>query len=67
MLPSKTGLMDIFLRVALVVGRQESIECFKEDQAFSPSHDPPPPIPIPVSRLDRRHTGRLIKKDYLMP
>ncbi len=41
----------------------ESIECFIEDQAFSPSHDLPPP---PVSKLDWRHTGRMRKRDSLL-
>jgi hypothetical protein len=39
-----------------------------EDQAFSPSYNkaPPPPSPpplSPISKLDRRHTGRLRKRD----
>ncbi len=48
---------------------QESIVRFVEDKAFSPTYDlatplppPPPPhcySPVTVSKLDRRHTGRL--------
>jgi hypothetical protein len=40
-----------------------------EEQAFSPSNDlapPPPPNPSPVSKLDRRQTGRLRKRDNFM-
>jgi hypothetical protein len=37
-------------------GRREYIECFIEDQAFSPSYD----------YLDRRYTGRLGKRDNLL-
>jgi hypothetical protein len=50
-----------------------SRECIIEDQAFSPSYDLsplPPPIPPPptstVSKLDRRHTGRLRKGDNFL-
>ncbi len=51
---------------------EESIEGFIEEHAVSPSYDlapPPPPSyrpPFPVSRFDRRHTGRLRKKDDLL-
>ncbi len=45
----------------------ESVEWFIEDQAFSPSYYlPPPPHPPPVSKLDRRQTGRLRKRDNLL-
>jgi hypothetical protein len=43
-----------------------STELFIEDQAFSPSYDsdPPQPPPLsPVSKLDKRNTGRLRKRD----
>ncbi len=45
----------------------ESFEWFTEDQAFSQSYDlaPSPPHP-PVSKLDRRHIGRLRKRDNLL-
>jgi hypothetical protein len=42
-----------------------SIECFLEGPAFSQSYDlahPPPIPPSPVSKVDRRHTGRLRKR-----
>ncbi len=51
---------------------EESIEWFIEEKAVSPSYDlappPPPPTvpPSPVSRFDRRHTGRLRKRDDLL-
>jgi hypothetical protein len=35
----------------------------REYQVFSPSYDMAPPPPPPVSVLDRRHTGRLKKRD----
>jgi hypothetical protein len=48
----------------------ESIQCNIEDEAISPSYDlatfPPPPIHSPVSKLDRRHTGRLRMKHSLL-
>ncbi len=46
----------------------ESMEWFIEDQAFSSSYGlapPPPPSPI-VRKLDRRHTGRLRKRDNVL-
>jgi hypothetical protein len=42
----------------------ESIEYFIDGQALSPSYDLAPPSPI--SKLDRRHTGRLRKRDNLL-
>jgi hypothetical protein len=47
----------------------ESIEWFIEGQAFSPSADlahPPSPPPSHVSKLDRRQTKRLRKRDKLL-
>jgi hypothetical protein len=49
----------------------ESSEWFIEDQAFSPSYDlAPPPSPSPslspVRKLDRRHTGRLRKRENFL-
>ncbi len=50
----------------------ESIDWIKEDQAFSPSYDsaPQPTLtlsPSPLSsKLDRRHTGRLRKRDNML-
>jgi hypothetical protein len=44
--------------------KTESIKLSLEDQAFSPTNDlaPRPPLPPPpVSKLDRRNTGRLRK------
>ncbi len=41
--------------------QSESIECFIEDQAFSPSYDL-----APVSKLDGRHIGRLRKRDNML-
>jgi len=43
----------------------ESIEWYIEGQAFSPSYFVPNPPP-PDSKLDRRHTGRLRKRDNLL-
>ncbi len=47
-----------------------NIEWFIEGQAFSWSYDlvprPPPPPSCPVSKLDRRHTGKLKKRDNLL-
>jgi hypothetical protein len=49
----------------------KSTEWFVEDQAVSPSYDsrffplPLHPSPVTVSKLDRRHTGRLRKRDNL--
>jgi hypothetical protein len=41
-------------------------ELFIEDQAFSPSYDlAPPPHPL-ISKLVRRHTGRLGKRDNML-
>ncbi len=40
-----------------------------EDEVLSPSYDlapSPPPAPSRVSKLDRRHTGRLRKRDNLL-
>ncbi len=39
-----------------------------EDKAFSPSYDMAPPTsPLSlISKLDRRHTGRLRKRDNLL-
>jgi hypothetical protein len=48
----------------------ESIEYFIEGQAFPPPYDlaprPPLPPPSPVSKLVRRHTGRLRKRYNLL-
>ncbi len=47
----------------------ESVEWFMEDQAFSQSYDLDPPTPTPsspVSKLYRRHTERLRKRDNLL-
>jgi hypothetical protein len=51
-------------------GIAESIQCFMEGQASSQSYDlaprsPSPPRP-PVSKLHRRHKGRLRKRDNLL-
>ncbi len=61
------------LLTALVPGRvkQRVLNDFykAEGQAFSPSYDlapPPPPPPSHVSKFDRRHTGRLRKRDKLL-
>jgi hypothetical protein len=46
----------------------ESIRGFIEDQASSSSYDLAPsypPPPSPVSKVDRRHTGRLRKRNNL--
>jgi hypothetical protein len=52
-------------------GIAESIVCCIEGQAFSRSYalaprSPSPPPPPPVSKLDRRHKGRLRKRDNLL-
>jgi hypothetical protein len=47
----------------------ESIECFIEDQEFSPLYNlalPTTPPPSTVSKVNRRHTGRLTKRDNLL-
>jgi hypothetical protein len=50
----------------------ESIELFVKGQAFSRTYDLaprptlPPSSPSPVSKLDRRHTGKLRKRDSLL-
>ncbi len=49
--------------------KPEGIQCFIEEQSFSPSYDlgaPPPPPTSPVSKLDGRYTGRTSKGDNLM-
>ncbi len=57
----------VFSMLPLATG---STEWFKEDQTFSLSYDlAPPSTPShlsPVSKLDRRHTGRLRKRDNLL-
>jgi hypothetical protein len=43
----------------------ESIQCCFEDQAFDLlPHNPPTPH-SPISKLDRRHTGRMRKRDNM--
>ncbi len=47
----------------------ECIEWCIETQVFSPSYDsapPHPPPPLPVSKIDRRHTGRVRKRYNLL-
>ncbi len=47
----------------------ESIEWFREDQAFSPSYNlapPQPRPPSPVSKLHPRHIGKLRKRASLL-
>ncbi len=57
---------NIFLVCRDVVFRQESIEWFTEDQAFSLSYDlAPPPLPL-LSKLDRKYTERLRNRDNLL-
>ncbi len=50
--------------------KTESIEWFIEDQTFMSPYDLPPPTPnsplSPISKLNRRHTGRLRKRDNLL-
>jgi hypothetical protein len=52
------------------VGYQRILIDLLEDQTFPPkynlAHPPPPPPPFPVSKLDRRHTGLLRKRDNLL-
>ncbi len=61
------GLSQIFFSPVT-----EGIECFIEDKAFLRLYDMAPvssPIPFPLSpvnKLDRRHTGRLRKRDNLL-
>jgi hypothetical protein len=43
----------------------ESVEGFIEDPTFSPSYDLAPAL-SPASKFDRRHAGRLIKRDNLL-
>ncbi len=43
------------------VSEPESFEWFIMGQAFSPSYDL---APLPVSKLDRRDTGKLKKRDH---
>ncbi len=50
------------LPFSLFYVRSESDDCFVEDQAFSPSYDVAPP----VSKLDRRHTGRPGRRENLL-
>jgi hypothetical protein len=52
------------------IGQRVRIESFTEGQAFSWSYDsaprPPPLPPSLIGKFDRRHTGRLRKRDYLL-
>ncbi len=52
--------------LTFILSRPENIEWFIESQAFSRSYylaPRPPPPSSPVSKLDRRHTRRLRKRD----
>ncbi len=50
--------------VSIIQPDAKSSELFIEDQAFSPSYDlAPTPPPPPRQELDRRHTGKLRKRD----
>ncbi len=57
------------LHPVIIYSVAESIEWLIEDQAFSPPFHLAPPHPLfppsPFSMLDRRHRGRLRKKDNL--
>jgi hypothetical protein len=69
--PEKEYINGIFVVVQAVPSTQwkeeeevrtVNLERFIEDQAYSPSPSPP----FHVSNLDRRHTGRLRKRDNLL-
>jgi len=60
------SVCNSYIRISVWHPASESIEWIMEDQAFSPSYDVaprPPPPPSPVSNIDRRHTGRLRKRE----
>ncbi len=46
--------------------KTESIEWFIEGQVSSYDLGPPHPLPSPVRKLDRRHTGKLGKRNNLL-
>ncbi len=60
-----------------ILVRPVSVEGIIDDHALSRSYDlgfgfiatlsRPPPHPLPVSKLNRRHTGSLRKRDNLLP
>ncbi len=67
----KKNLKNVMLDAdALLEGlEEESIEWFIENQPFSPSYDLAPSLLLllfPVSKPDRRHTGRLRYRDNLL-
>ncbi len=66
-----SGFFKYKLRECIRLAQYDQRVLFTEDQAFYPSYDlaplpPPPTSSSPVSKLDRRHTGRLRKRDNLL-